>query len=53
MTSDAKFEGWVGLDKESAKGNLIWQSYEPKKFEETDVDVSLTPLSTPNLGQHS
>jgi hypothetical protein len=24
---DYKFEGWMGLDKESAKGNMVWQEF--------------------------
>ena len=32
----------MGLDKESAKGKLVEQEYEPKPFEETDVDIEIT-----------
>jgi hypothetical protein len=39
MSTDYKFEGWVGLDANAAKGNMVWQSYEPKAFQETDIDV--------------
>ena len=38
-STDLKFEGWVGLDANAAKGNMVWQSYEPKAFQETDIDV--------------
>ena len=38
-STDSKFEGWVGLDANAAKGNMVWQSYEPKAFQETDIDV--------------
>ncbi len=31
----------LGLDPSSVKGNMQWQSYEPKKFEETDVDIKV------------
>lgn len=41
MSTDYKFEGWVGLDKDAAKGNMQWQSYEPKAFQESDIDVRL------------
>lgn len=37
--SDYKFEGWMGLDAKAADGNMVWQSYEPKTFQETDIDV--------------
>lgn len=36
-----KFEGWVGLDKSSAQGNMVWQEFEPKTFTDDDVDVRL------------
>ena len=41
-TQDYKFEGWMGLDAESAKSKLVWQEFEPKPFEETDVDIEIT-----------
>ncbi|PHH91729.1 hypothetical protein CDD83_10507 [Cordyceps sp. RAO-2017] len=40
--TDYKFEGWVGLDASSAEGNMVWQEYEPKPWEETDVDIKIT-----------
>ena len=40
--SDYKFEGWMGLDPESAKGKLVWQEFAPKPFDETDVDIEIT-----------
>ncbi|KIX04544.1 uncharacterized protein Z518_05414 [Rhinocladiella mackenziei CBS 650.93] len=42
MASDYKFQGWMGLNKDSAKGNLVWQEYTPKPFEETDIDIKIT-----------
>lgn len=42
MSTDYKFEGWVGLDANAAKGNMVWQSYEPKAFQETDIDIEIT-----------
>ena len=41
-STDLKFEGWVGLDANAAKGNMVWQSYEPKAFQETDIDIEIT-----------
>lgn len=35
------FQGWMGLDKDSI-GKLEWQSYEPKPWEETDVDIKVS-----------
>lgn len=42
MSNDYKFQGWLGLDKDSSKGKMVWQSYEPKKFEENDVDIKIS-----------
>jgi D-arabinose 1-dehydrogenase-like Zn-dependent alcohol dehydrogenase len=38
---DYQFQGWVGLDK-NAVGNMKWQTFEPKPWEETDVDIKIT-----------
>lgn len=32
----------MGLDKDSVKGKMVWQDYEPKPWEETDVDIKIT-----------
>ncbi|KAK6368567.1 hypothetical protein LTR64_006721 [Lithohypha guttulata] len=42
MQAKYKFQGWLGLDKDSANGKMVWQDYEPKSFEETDVDIKIT-----------
>lgn len=42
MSADYKFQGWLGLDSSSVKGNMKWQQYEPKTWEETDVDIKVT-----------
>lgn len=42
MASEYKFQGWMGLDKASSQGNMVWQEYTPKPFEETDVDIKIT-----------
>jgi len=39
--TDYKFAGWVGVDK-NALGNMKWQEYEPKAWEETDVDIQIS-----------
>jgi len=37
------FQGWLGHDKESAQGNMVWGEFpHPKEFEETDVDIEIT-----------
>lgn len=45
MSTDYKFAGWMGLDKTADQGNLKWQEYEPKKWEETDIDIQVSPCS--------
>ncbi|KAK4124670.1 GroES-like protein [Parathielavia appendiculata] len=41
-SSDYKFEGWLGLDPSAAQGKMQWGEYEPKPWEETDVDIKIT-----------
>ncbi|KAI1491409.1 zinc-binding dehydrogenase [Biscogniauxia mediterranea] len=43
MASQAyKFYGWQGLDPSSADGKMVWGEFEPKKWEETDIDIKVT-----------
>lgn len=42
MTTDYKFEGWVGLDSSAADGKMQWKEFTPKEWEETDVDIKIT-----------
>ncbi|KAI9880785.1 MAG: hypothetical protein M1830_000221 [Pleopsidium flavum] len=42
MSTDYKFQGWMGLDPKAAEGNMKFQQYEPKTWEETDVDIKIT-----------
>lgn len=39
---DYKFEGWLGLDPSAVKGKMQWGEFEPKPWEETDVDIKVT-----------
>ncbi|KAF7191093.1 NADP-dependent alcohol dehydrogenase 6 [Pseudocercospora fuligena] len=40
---DYSFEGWMGLDKSSAEGKMVWQKFpNPKNWEETDIDIEVT-----------
>jgi hypothetical protein len=36
------FQGWMGLDKDSANDPMKWQSYQPRTWEETEVDLKIT-----------
>lgn len=42
LSTGYKFRGWLGLDADSANGNMVWGEYEPKPFETTDVDIKIT-----------
>ncbi|ETS77319.1 hypothetical protein PFICI_11193 [Pestalotiopsis fici W106-1] len=41
-TQNYKFEGWVGHDPSSAEGKMVWTEFEPKRWEETDIDIKIT-----------
>ncbi|KAF7196272.1 NADP-dependent alcohol dehydrogenase 6 [Pseudocercospora fuligena] len=41
MASDQAFEGWCGLAPDAAQGKMVWQGYEPKPFEDQDVDIEI------------
>ncbi|MCJ1426210.1 hypothetical protein MMC29_004113 [Sticta canariensis] len=42
MSNDYIFQGWMGLDPSAAEGNMKFQSFDPKTWEETDVDIKVT-----------
>ena len=35
-------EGWIALDKETGVGGMKRQQYEPKQFEETNIDIKIS-----------
>ncbi|KAJ6788947.1 hypothetical protein PWT90_05199 [Aphanocladium album] len=39
---DHAFEGWVAHNPDSVHGNMEWQKYSPKPFQETDVDIEIS-----------
>lgn len=41
-STDYKFEGWMGLGPEAGQGKMVWQEFEPKPWEETDVDIKIS-----------
>ncbi len=49
---NSKFEGWVALDKTAAEGNMVWQRYEPKPWEETDVEIKVTHCGVCGTDMH-
>lgn len=42
MSTDYKFQGWLGMDANSAKGEMVWKQFEPKSFEAEDIDIQIT-----------
>jgi len=42
MTTDYNFEGWLGKDESSAEGKMQWGEFEPKKWDEDDVDIKIS-----------
>ncbi|KFA51004.1 hypothetical protein S40293_07264 [Stachybotrys chartarum IBT 40293] len=40
--TDYKFEGWLGHSPDAAEGNMKWGEFQPKKWQETDVDIQIT-----------
>jgi alcohol dehydrogenase (NADP+) len=46
--TEEQFEGWCGLGPESAKGKMVWQGYEPKPFEESDIDIEVRHIRVPS-----
>ncbi len=42
MATDYKFEGWLGEDAGAVDGKMVWKEFEPKKWEENDVDIKIT-----------
>jgi alcohol dehydrogenase (NADP+) len=50
---DYKFEGWLGLDSTSVEGKMVWQEFEPKPWEETDIDIKITHSGVCGSDVHS
>ncbi|QGI58027.1 hypothetical protein CEK27_000152 [Fusarium fujikuroi] len=42
MSTDYEFKGWLGRDPSSVQGKMEWDTFEPKKWEENDVDIKIT-----------
>jgi len=40
--ADYKFFGWLGKDKNSVEGKMVWEEYTPKTWSENDVDIKIT-----------
>ncbi|AEO71905.1 uncharacterized protein THITE_2093404 [Thermothielavioides terrestris NRRL 8126] len=41
-STDYNFEGWLGHGPSAAEGKMEWGEFEPKPWEETDVDIKIT-----------
>ena len=42
MTTDYTFQGWLGLSPEAREGKMEWGTFEPKVWQEDDVDIQIT-----------
>jgi alcohol dehydrogenase (NADP+) len=42
MSESYKFQGWLGRDKDSVQGKMVWEEFEPKTWTENDVDIKIT-----------
>lgn len=42
MAADYVFEGWLGSSPEAVNGGMKWGPFEPKKWQEDDVDVQIS-----------
>ncbi|KAK5200366.1 hypothetical protein LTR99_009163 [Exophiala xenobiotica] len=42
MATNYTFQGWLGLDPDSVKGEMKWGDFTPKVWEEDDVDIQVT-----------
>ena len=42
MATPYKFEGWLGHTPDSVNGKMEWGEFEPKIWEEGDVDIQVT-----------
>ncbi|KAL1871511.1 putative secondary metabolism biosynthetic enzyme [Paecilomyces lecythidis] len=51
--SDYKFQGWMGLSPEASQGKMVWQEFEPKPWEETDVDIKVTHCGICGTDMHT
>ncbi|KAF2758962.1 GroES-like protein [Pseudovirgaria hyperparasitica] len=40
--TDYEFQGWLGEDEKSVQGHMKWGKFEPKKWEEDDVDIEIS-----------
>ncbi|ORY71040.1 zinc-binding dehydrogenase [Pseudomassariella vexata] len=37
-----KFEGWLAHDTSAVEGKMTWGEFEPKRWEESDIDIKIT-----------
>ncbi|KAK3208302.1 hypothetical protein GRF29_77g291512 [Pseudopithomyces chartarum] len=42
MSSSDLFHGWLAHDPSSAKGLMRWESFPPKPFAPTDIDIKVS-----------
>ncbi|KAM0429548.1 hypothetical protein ACHAQK_011035 [Fusarium lateritium] len=45
MSINYEFQGWLALSPDAINGKMQWGAFEPKKWEEDDVDIKITHCS--------
>src|SRR5262245_49071152 len=51
--STTTFEGWVAFDPSAAKGNMKWTTYEPKSFQDSDIEMAITHCGVCGSDNHT
>ena len=49
MPTPPKFQGWVAEDASAVDGHMVWKEFQPKDWEETDIDIQVSQSCNPNL----
>lgn len=42
MSDSLEWKGWLAHDEKSVEGNFEWGKFEPKKWDEDDVDIKVS-----------
>lgn len=42
---DCTFAGWAGVNEQAVKGGMVFKEFEPKAWDEDDVDGEMNDIS--------
>ena len=48
----SSFQGWVAHDPSAIEGHMRWETYTPKPWEETDIDIRITHCGVCSTDTH-